>query len=600
MGGFGVQPITVSLQHPGSYALALQQASLPRLQQLLGPLQPTAIQAYVHRHPGTRTHFVHIGPRAEVLRKAIKKGDAAQIRSARFALATALRKLIQSAERQAGITRFEKTSAVVQAARGVLRPTHRPTTPSDRFRATTLHLSPKIGGGTRPIRPGLSRTVPLRQHPTPSVLFISLFPLSSNGSGTYTRAMAEQVAARGGDARVLFLGHQFEGAALPGISEYLVPFTPAAGTALDGAARSNVPVFDSNPASPNGTRFQGLTGAELEAYTEGLADAVAEAARDMQPDILVVNHAWVGAEAARRTGLPYIVVCHGTCSSTVADALQGDNGYPDNAADLVLPGVRGANRVVAIMGDIQTEVHDVYGVDRDHIPVIHNGFHDDIFVPRAGLDRQLVLTQLGVQAPNASHVVSFAGRMVEYRGLRTLFQAIPTILERQPDVHFVLAGDGQDRQAFEDLARELSINDRVHFIGHRKPAELAELYNVSDLGVVPTYRDAFGIGAVEMAGTGIPVITSDVGGLRHIVTNAMGRRVPPANPTALAGAISQALREDLHAQLGHEASRYAHQNFPWSRTGEALLKEIRKVLGFQKEGKRTPAEVIALKAESRP
>lgn len=558
--------------------LVIGNASDTDLALLLEPLDEASVAALTEAHPDEAIALRDAFAELLALKQVAEGRNGGDLDSAR---SRALAKM-------GGVSLFRERADLVGAIRTQLASDT--TTDFDlAYRASTLHLSPRMGGGTIPIRHGVSQTVPLPNPPGPKVLFISLFPLGSNGSGTYTKAMAHHIAQRGGEVRILHLGHQFEEPGLD-VPTYLVPFTPIRGEALEGAALANFPVLDSNPASPNGKRFQAMSIAEVAAYTEGLADAVAEAVRHMQPDILIINHAWLGAQAAQRTGLPYVVVCHGTCLANMQAALDPANGYPSNLAGLIVPAVQAADRVIAITEEVAGDLAQVYGLNGSRMTVIHNGFNSEIFNPQPDLDRHGVLARLGILNPEeVTHVVSFAGRMIVYKGITTLLEAAWLLQDAMPGVHFILAGDGAERAQLEARRDELGLTDRVHFIGHLPLAGAAELHRIADLGVVPSWQEPFGIVALEIAGVGTPVIASAVGGLQAIVTDEVGMQVPPQDAGQLADAIRMALDSDLKSQIGPKASHHVHRHYPWQTRGARLLTELQRVLDRRPSVRAQPA-----------
>ncbi|MDZ4224518.1 MAG: glycosyltransferase family 4 protein, partial [bacterium] len=519
--------------------------------------------------------------RLEETQTALQRRNPDQIRTARDNLATLLQGGLEWTGVEEGVKNRPLSPLMDPVyARARVRRIFLQNSASS-YRAASLHRS---DGGVLPILEGISHVRSLGRCRGPKVLFVSLFPLGSNGSGTYTKAMAQHIINRGGEASVIFLGHQLE-KDMGRVSQYLVPFTPQQGEPLEGAATGYLPVFDSNPASPYGTRFRDMTPEELDTYTEAVADAVKVAVEDMKPDALIVNHAFVGAEAARRTGLPFVVVCHGTCSTNMGQALQPENTYPKNFVPIVRKGVQAAGHIVAITDDVGEEIRNFYGMAPESITTIPNGFHSDIFTPDAAFDRAEVLRRLGLDLPNVRRVVSFAGRMVHYKGVVTLLKAAKSLKAKIPGLHFILAGHGKKMEEYLQLVKAWDIGDVVHFVGQRSLHELADLYRISDVGAVPSWREPFGIVPLEIAGTGTPVIASNVGGLRQTVTPTVGRLVDAGHAPALAEALETALKENLKAQIGAQASAYVHATYPWEVGGErllALLKETSERDGQQR------------------
>ncbi len=452
----------------------------------------------------------------------------------------------------------------------------------EEYRPQVLHSWTSTGTRELSIEPGTSLERPSLGEEPIRALFLSHFPLHTNGSGFYTRAIAKQIAEAGGEVGILFAGHKFIENPPDGmVRQYLLPFTPEGGVPSRGAAMSNIPVFDSNPASPNGRRFMELLPEELHAYTEGLADATAVAVQDMQPNIIIVNHAWIGALAAQRTGLPYVVVCHGSCSNHIMraypDGPEGDIDelYPPNLGSIIFDAVSGADKVITATDEVGEALVYAYGVEPHRVGVIPHGFDKGIFHPTDGLDREAVARELGFEIKEWQHLVSFAGRMGDIKGVPDLIMAAQMVVEEMPDqVLFVLAGGGGKLDAYKALAERLGIASALRFIGHRTQHDLAELFGTSDLEVVPSRSELFGITALEAAGTGTPVLATGVGGLKMLVTDEMGATVPPFNPGELADGITKMLMSGAKLRLGESAQTTAHSRYGWDRTGQAFRTEL--------------------------
>lgn len=470
------------------------------------------------------------------------------------------------------INPFASTEAALARVREVIGD-GKETSPDEAYRAQRLYLS---GGHSLPIQPGISRTIPFTGRPVPNVLFINHSPPGSNGSGTYSKAMARHVISRGGQAALLFLGPNLDPALE--VPQFLVPFAPSEGDPLPGAAKAKMPVILSNVTNPNGLRIRDLPEPEMRAYVEGLADAVAVAARHMQADVIVANHAMVSGRAAQLTGLPYAVVCHGSCVENVKAVLAAPNRHAPTFLETTFRGVRAADGITTLTTDAKTEFAGLYGVDAEEIDVIPNGFNTETFVRRPDLDRSDVLRKFGVDPAGITHVVSYTGRMDERKGIPVILNAAALLKPRMPGVHFVLAGGGALLENYRQLAQTLGIADIVHFIGHKTAPELAELNNVSDLSLLVSHDEPFGIAALEAAGCGTPVIATAVGGLKDIITPEFGVLIPPNNPEELFAAMHNALQTGLKGKIGASGAAFVHSRFPWSNVGDMLLGHLRRAM----------------------
>src|SRR5205823_9264493 len=127
------------------------------------------------------------------------------------------------------------------------------------------------------------------------------------------------------------------------------------------------------------------------------------------------------------------------------------------------------------------------------------------------------------------------------KGHPTLLEAWPLVLQAVPDAYLLVVGEGAQRPALEEQARELRIAHRVVFTGRRDdvPAVTAAL----DVAVLPSYREAQGLTVLEAMALRRPVVASAVGGIPEMIEDGLtGLLVPPRDPDALATAIVRLLR----------------------------------------------------------
>lgn len=452
------------------------------------------------------------------------------------------------------------------------------TDTSHRYLSDRLHRSRSLGYGEIPLIPGISsRPVPInlfRGTKATKVLFLSLFPLNSNGSGIWTQAMARAVMDAGGEARALVLSHDY---GKPGIAKYILPYANNHLGALPGAALAGAPFFDGN-AAVTGRPYREMSAPEIIAYTENVADGVATASRDFHPDMIIVNHAWVGAEAARRTGIPYIVVAHGSALNAVQQALKPNSTYPRLWADISAAATQQANHVVAVSKAIRESIVPLYQLGINQSSVIYNGYDANIFYPKPDITRQSMLEYFGINPHSVTHVVAYAGRMTGIKGVETGIHAARRVIDQFPGAHFLLAGSGQYLDNYIDLAKRLQVDGNMHFLGHRDQDDLVHLYNGSDVLMVPSNFEAFGIVAAEAAATGTPVIASNVGGLPEVVTENVGRIVHRGQPDELATQIIRTLQLGIKSFHRDQITAAIQSRFSWARSGELFMKLIHSIL----------------------
>ena len=132
---------------------------------------------------------------------------------------------------------------------------------------------------------------------------------------------------------------------------------------------------------------------------------------------------------------------------------------------------------------------------------------------------------------------------------------IRALSELPDEFHLFLVGDGERRQELELLVKSLNLNERVHFMGIR--SDVAKILRGADIAVMSSHFEGFGLAAVEAMATGMPLLASDVDGLREVTLGA-GILFPHQDATSLANKIIEIdSNPDLYASIADKCSKRA-------------------------------------------
>jgi glycosyltransferase involved in cell wall biosynthesis len=147
----------------------------------------------------------------------------------------------------------------------------------------------------------------------------------------------------------------------------------------------------------------------------------------------------------------------------------------------------------------------------------------------------------------------------------TLLAAAAILLRTYPGLRFQIVGNGPRRGELEELARARGLEAHVDFLGHRE--DIPSLLAAADAYVLPSRTEAFPNGAIEAMAAGLPVVASDVGGLRDlIVKGRTGVLVPPGDPDALALALQSFIDNPAGAEaIGRAGRAEVHQRYAFDR-----------------------------------
>lgn len=174
------------------------------------------------------------------------------------------------------------------------------------------------------------------------------------------------------------------------------------------------------------------------------------------------------------------------------------------------------------------------GVKAGRISVVHNG----IPIGRAVVNRNDACSRLGLD-PNKRYVVSTA-RLADIKGVHIAIEAMAQLPPELNHYHYLIAGDGPERERYVDLAKAVGVSDRVHMIGYiPNPYEALA---AADLFVLPSLQEALSVSLMEAMECHLPLVASRVGGVPEVVDEACGSMVEPGNPNALAEAMAAILK----------------------------------------------------------
>jgi UDP-glucose:(heptosyl)LPS alpha-1,3-glucosyltransferase len=194
--------------------------------------------------------------------------------------------------------------------------------------------------------------------------------------------------------------------------------------------------------------------------------------------------------------------------------------------------------VVGLTNQVKSDIQRFYGCLDSDISVVPNGYNPREFNSETAKNEGLAWRKrLNIGAD--ALVVSFVANEIERKGLPVLLKALA--LNELSDVHLVAAGRFSIEIA-SNLAKQAGVNDRCHFIGSQQ--QLAGVYGASDLFVLPTQYEAWGLVILEAMACGVPVITTDIAGASVAITHGISGRLCGANvnPTELASHVNSWLR----------------------------------------------------------
>ena len=305
-------------------------------------------------------------------------------------------------------------------------------------------------------------------------------------------------------------------------------------------------------------------------YEETFNDAVwqynmrvVDAWRSDDADVIHA-HDWItfkaAAELKRRTGKPLVWSCH----STEYDRSAGF--FPqDWIIDLEKEAVRQADLVIAVSGLTRQQLIDRFGADPDKVVAIHNGVDFSKWSEHTGRDYS-----------RSNRVVLYLSRVSRQKGPMSFIRAARRVLDKEPDVRFVVAGKGEMVPEMIHYCIENGIMEQVTFTGFVPDHEAQKLYEKADVYVLPSVSEPFGISVLEAMTSGCPTLVSKTTGVGEALTHVL--RAEHWDSDEMADQIMAVLHNrPLREALGKNGALEVRK-FTWERCGRRTLDAYRKAI----------------------
>jgi D-inositol-3-phosphate glycosyltransferase len=215
-----------------------------------------------------------------------------------------------------------------------------------------------------------------------------------------------------------------------------------------------------------------------------------------------------------------------------------------------------------------------YPAREETIAVVPCGVNLNLFRP---LDKAEARRRIAVPLDEA--LALYVGRFAPEKGLERLLAAA-ACLRSLPRLRFVIAGGGNedpDYQRILQMSRDFGLSGRVTFVGRVDQGDLPVFYSASDMLVVPSSYESFGMVALESLACGTPVVATPVGAMEAVLWDpSAGRVAPDLRPESLAAAIEEIRIGRKSRPAAPETIRRSALRYDWSRVAADVLKVYRR------------------------
>jgi glycosyltransferase involved in cell wall biosynthesis len=301
--------------------------------------------------------------------------------------------------------------------------------------------------------------------------------------------------------------------------------------------------------------FSGKYGTDLLAEVSRYALVAAGIARKQQFDVIHA-HDWLtypaGIAAKKLTGKPLVVHMHATEFDRSGQNINQD------VYDIERKGMEEADRVITVSNFTRNIVIEKYGIDPVKVFTVHNAIEPGE-------------KEIGNIGKNVKEkVVTFLGRLTQQKGPEYFIEAAHLILQRDPNVRFVMAGSGDLMNKMIRRIAQLKMGTKFHFTGFLKGADVDRMFALSDVFVMPSVSEPFGLVPLEAMRSNVPVVISKQSGVSEILKHAL--KVDFWDINGMADAIYGLLHYKALGDIFRKYGKQEVDSLKWDNAARKVLR----------------------------
>ena len=277
----------------------------------------------------------------------------------------------------------------------------------------------------------------------------------------------------------------------------------------------------------------------------------------------------IALKLKKKLNLPMLMTFH--TLALMKNLAEKDEDYQRIKAEFLL--VKTADKIIATSEADLEYIHTLYDCPLSKISILTPGVDLKVFRP---IEKKLA--KKSIKASLSHKLILFVGQIVPLKGIDVLLYAMKILVKRNPKLTICLWIIGEESKESKRLVllRELlKIGALVKFVGKVDQRRLPNYYNASEVLVLPSQYESFGITALEAMACGTPVITTDVAGVSHLLDKKHSQLLTSAsNPIMLARKINHLLTDDdEHKKMSNEVSKKV-RDLSWDRIGGEFIRNV--------------------------
>ncbi|HNX06629.1 MAG TPA: glycosyltransferase family 4 protein [Bacteroidales bacterium] len=308
--------------------------------------------------------------------------------------------------------------------------------------------------------------------------------------------------------------------------------------------------------------FSGKYGKNLMEEVTRYALVASTIAGSQQFDVIHA-HDWLtypaGIAAKKVSGKPLVVHMHATEFDR-----SGDN-INQNVYDIERKGMEIADAVITVSNFTRDIVINKYGINPDKVFTVHNA-----------VEHNTGETDLVIERNVKEKVVTFLGRITFQKGPDYFVEAAKRVLDKDKNVRFVMAGSGDMLNRMILRVAQLGISTHFHFTGFLQGAEVDKMFLLSDVYVMPSVSEPFGISPLEAMRSNVPVVISKQSGVSEVLKYAL--KIDFWDIDAMADAIYGLLHYDALSVMFRKYGKEEVENLKWESASSKIRDVYNKVV----------------------
>ncbi|MFW5832002.1 MAG: glycosyltransferase family 4 protein [Prolixibacteraceae bacterium] len=307
--------------------------------------------------------------------------------------------------------------------------------------------------------------------------------------------------------------------------------------------------------------FSGEYGPNLIQEIKNYAVVAGIIARENEFDIIHA-HDWLtypaGIAAKKASGKPLVVHVHAT------DFDRSGGSVNPKIYSIEREGMEVADKVITVSNFTRRTVIQKYGISPKKITTIYNAVEP------------VTESSLNIRKGINERLVTFLGRITMQKGPEYFLEAAYLVLKKMENVRFIMAGSGDKMNEMVARVAELGIADKFHFTGFLKGDDVYHLFKMTDVFVMPSVSEPFGIVPLEAMQSDVPVIISNQSGVAEILKNAV--KIDFWDTFSMADSIYGILNYPSLRHLLKESGKREVKNLKWKNSAISVRKLYQEVL----------------------